>query len=155
MTSISWGQLGVLLGPFTAAYLVLLAYRAASVANDNTGVLFDRYSLGLLLVALICLVREFQDRIQPRFSLVSAVFIVIMAAYGVAITHNTFALYRARVAMAAELRAANSPEPPSTMAGSITLASSFSTPLTSITLASLRPPVPISRHLRFPPAHVP
>jgi hypothetical protein len=110
VTNISWGQLGVLLGPFTAAYLVLLAYRAASVANDNTGVLFDRYSLGLLLVALICLVREFQDRIQPRFSLVSAVFIVIMAAYGVAITHNTFALYRARVAMAAELRAANVPD---------------------------------------------
>ena len=108
-TNISWKQLGALLGPFAAAYLVLLAYRTATVANDNTGVLFDRYSLGLLLVALVCLVRKFQERIQPRFSLVSATFIVIIAAYGVAITHNTFALYRARVAMAAELSAANIP----------------------------------------------
>jgi hypothetical protein len=109
VTSISWKQLGVLLGPFAAAYLVLLVYRTASVANDNTGVLFDRYALGLLLVALICLVREFQERVQPRFSLVSAAFIVIMAVYGAAITHNTFALYRARVAMADELSAAHVP----------------------------------------------
>jgi hypothetical protein len=67
----------------------------------------DRYALGLLLVALICLVRQFQDRVQNRFSVVSIVFIAIMATYGVAITHNIFALYRARVAMAAELRAAH------------------------------------------------
>ena len=33
-----------------------------------------------------------------------------MAAYGVAFTHNTFALSRARVAMAAELRAAHVPD---------------------------------------------
>ena len=33
-----------------------------------------------------------------------------MATYGVALTHNTFALLRARVAMAAELRAANVPD---------------------------------------------
>jgi hypothetical protein len=110
ITKLSWKQLGVLLGPFAASYIFLLTYRAASVANDNTGVLFDRYSLGLLLVALICLARHFQDRVQSRFSLVSAVPIVIMAAYGIAITHNTFALYRARVAMAAELRAADVPD---------------------------------------------
>ncbi|MGA7158431.1 MAG: glycosyltransferase family 39 protein [Acidobacteriaceae bacterium] len=108
--STSWKQLGTLLGPFAAAYIFILIYRAAAVANDHTGVLFDRYSLGLLLVVLICLVRQLQDRVQPRFSLVSIVFIAVIAAYGVAITHNTFALYRARVAMAAELRDARIPE---------------------------------------------
>ena len=106
----SWSQLGILLGPFAAAYTGLLIYRAVAVANDYTGVLFDRYSLGLLLVALICLVRQLQDRVESRFSVGGIAFIAIMAAYGVALTHNTFALYRARVAMAAELRAAHVPD---------------------------------------------
>jgi hypothetical protein len=108
--STSWRQLGILLGPFAVAYTFLLIYRAVAVANDHSGVLFDRYSMGLLLVALICLVRQLQDRVESRFSLWSLVFIAIMAGYGVAITHNTFALYRARVAMAAELRAAHVPD---------------------------------------------
>ena len=103
--SISWSQLGILLGPFAGAYTGLLIYRAVAVANDYTGVLFDRYSLGLLLVALICLVRQLQDRVESRFSVGGIAFIAIMATYGVALTHNTFSLYRARVAMAAELRA--------------------------------------------------
>jgi hypothetical protein len=105
-----WRQLGILLGPFAAAYAGLLTYRAVAVANDHSGVLFDRYSLGLLLVALICLVRQIQDRVECRLSRVSIAFIAIMATYGVAVTHNTFALSRARVAMAAELRAANVPD---------------------------------------------
>lgn len=108
--SISWRQLGILLGPFAAAYVALLIYRAVAVANDQSGVLFDRYSLGLLLVALICLVRQLQDRVESRLSIGGIAFIAIMATYGVALTHNTFALYRARVAMAAELRAAHVPD---------------------------------------------
>ena len=106
----SWSQLGILLGPFAAAYIVLLIYRAVAVANDQSGVLFDRYSIGLLLVALIYLIRQLQDRVESRFSFWSFVAIAIMAAYGVVITHNTFALYRARAAMAAELRAAHVPD---------------------------------------------
>jgi hypothetical protein len=108
--STSWRQLGTLLGPFAVAYTFLLIYRAIAVANDQSGVLFDRYSVGLLVVALICLVRQLQDRVESRFSLWSIVIIAIMAAYGVALTHNTFALYRARVAMAAALRDAHIPD---------------------------------------------
>ncbi len=106
----SWAQLGILLGPFAVAYTVLLIYRAVAVANDHSGMLFDRYALGLLLVALICLVRQLQDRVESRFSRGGILFIAIMAAYGVVLTHNTFALYRARVAMAAELGAAHVPD---------------------------------------------
>jgi hypothetical protein len=108
--AISWRELGVILGPFAAAYIVLLIFRATSVANDNMGMLFDRYSLGLLLVALICLLRNFQERIQPRIPLAGAVVVFLLAVYGVVITHNTFALYRARVAVATELSQANVPE---------------------------------------------
>jgi hypothetical protein len=103
-------QLGVLCAPFTVAYIFLLILRAAAVANDGTGALFDRYALGLLLVALLCLVRYYQDRIRPNLPLSCAVLIALMAVYGVLITHNTFALYRARVAIAAELRAAGVPD---------------------------------------------
>jgi hypothetical protein len=110
LAAVSWKQLGVILIPFAVAYILLLVYRAASVVNDGTGVLFDRYALGLLVIALICLVRYYQDRIDPRLPLTGVVLIVIVAAYGIVITHNTFALYRARVTIAAELRAAGVPD---------------------------------------------
>ena len=107
---ISWKELGVIVGPFAAAYASLLVFRAIAVANDNTGILFDRYSLGLLLVALILGVRQFQEKIQPQLPTAGAMVVAIVAVYGVAITHNTFALDRARVALVAELREANVPE---------------------------------------------
>jgi hypothetical protein len=110
LAEVSWKQLGVILIPFAAAYILLLVYRTVSVVNDGTGVLFDRYALGLLVTALICLVRYYQDRIDPRLPLAGVVLVVIVAAYGIVITHNTFALYRARMAIAAELRAAGVPD---------------------------------------------
>jgi hypothetical protein len=103
--NISWKQLGVLLAPFVIAYSLLLIPRATAAFG-----LFDRYWLAPLVVALLCLVRYYQDRIQPRLPLVSVLLVALMAIYGVAVTHNTFALYRARVATAAELRAAGVPD---------------------------------------------
>jgi hypothetical protein len=102
--SVSRKQLGVLLAPFTIAYILLLIPSAATVG------LFDRYTLGLLVVALICLVRYYQDRIQPRVPLAGVVLVGIMAIYGIAVTHNLFSFYRARLAIAADLRAAGVPD---------------------------------------------
>ncbi len=101
---ISWKQLGILLAPITIAYTLLLIPRAAS------SVIYDRYALGLLVVATLCLVRYYQDRIQPQLPIASILLVGIMAIYGVAVTHNMFALYRARVAVAAELRSAGIPD---------------------------------------------
>ena len=101
---VSWKQLGTLLAPFTIIYTLLLI---------PVGVIYaihDRYLLVLLVVALPCLLRYYQERIQPRLPLASIVLVGIMAIYGIATTHNTFALDRARVAMAAELRAAGVPD---------------------------------------------
>ena len=105
-----WHQLMVLLLPFTLAYNLLLFYRAATIVGSGTPQLIDRYALGLLVVALLVLVRYYQDRIDPRLPGAALLFIGIMAVSGVAVTHNTFALYRARVAIAAELRAAGVPD---------------------------------------------
>jgi hypothetical protein len=101
---VSWKQLGTLLAPFTIIYTLLL------IPNPTPNGIQDRYLLGLVVVALPCLIRYYQERIQPRLPLASVLLVGIMAIYGIATTHNTFALDRARVAMAAELRAAGVPD---------------------------------------------
>jgi hypothetical protein len=101
---ISWKQLGVLLAPFTLAYMLLLIPRAAK--SD----LFDRYLLALLVVALLCLVRYYQEQIQPQLPFAAILVIAGMAAYSIVTTHNMFSFYRARVALAAELHSNGIPD---------------------------------------------
>ena len=102
--SISWTQLCILLGPFTLAYLLIILPRPSTFG------LYERYALPLLLVALIGLVRYYQEKVQPQLPLTALLLVAIMATFAVAITHNTFALYRARVALAAELRSNGVPD---------------------------------------------
>jgi TRAP-type C4-dicarboxylate transport system permease small subunit len=101
--ALTWTQLGVLLGPFTLVYILLLIPRA-------TEWLFDRYLLLLLVVGLLCLVRYYQDRVHPRLPLVTVLLIALLALWSIAVTHNTFSLYRARVTLAAELNATGVPD---------------------------------------------
>ena len=101
---VSWKQLGVLLGPFVVAYVLLLIPRAGDFH------LTERYLLALLVVALICMVRYYQDAIRPQLSWVCAVLVGMMAIYGVVNTHNTFAVDRGRVVLANELLAAGVPD---------------------------------------------
>jgi hypothetical protein len=103
--AISWKHLAVLLAPYSLLYILLLFS-----AYATTLYLFDRYLLGLLLVALICMVRYYQERIQRRLPFACALLVVLMAVYGVIVTHNMFAFYRARVALAAELTANGIPD---------------------------------------------
>jgi hypothetical protein len=56
------------------------------------------------------LVRYYQERIQKQLPITSFLLVGVMAIYGVVVTHNMFALYRARVSIAAQLRAANVPD---------------------------------------------
>jgi hypothetical protein len=98
-----WRQLAVLFAPFTFAYLLLLVPRAS-------GLIFDRYLLPVLVVTLLCLVRYHQDRISPRLPLITLAFIAMVAAWGITLTHNTFALYRGHVALIDELRANGIPD---------------------------------------------
>lgn len=106
---LSWKQLGVLIGPFMAAYVLLLLYRAIEIADAGTGTLFDRYSLGLLLGTVVLLTRLYQDRVRTHLSLAWAIPVGLMAIYGIAVTHNTFAIFRARTELATELNRAGIP----------------------------------------------
>ncbi len=101
---ISWRQLGVLVGPFVVVYALLLIPRAGDFH------LTERYLLALLVVALICMVRYYQDAIRPELPWVCAALVGMMAIYGVVNTHNTFAVDRGRVVLANELLAAGVPD---------------------------------------------
>ena len=101
--SVSWKQLAILLAPYTAAYTLLLIPRA-------TNALFDRYMLGPVVILVLLLVRYYQNTISPRIPVAGVLLVAIMAVFGVVLTHNTFAFYRARVVLAAELHAAGIPD---------------------------------------------
>lgn len=101
---LSWKQIGVLLLPFSVAYLLLLL-----AALGTTLTLFDRYALGLCGPAIILLVRLYEERVGHSLPLGAVVLIVVMAALGVSATHNTFAIGRARVELANELHGAGVP----------------------------------------------
>ncbi len=89
-----------LLGPFSVAYVGLIVTRAA---------MFDRYLLPLLFALLVVLLRLYERRVGGRLPLACAVPLVVLAVYGVAGTHDLFALSRARLAAANEMRAAGVP----------------------------------------------
>jgi hypothetical protein len=99
-TNSSWRQIILLVTPFAIAYTLLLLATAAT-----THTLFDRYALGLLVVALPCLVRFYQERINSRLPIACTLLVGISALYGIAVTHDTFAVDRACVALSAELAA--------------------------------------------------
>jgi hypothetical protein len=102
---ISWKQLGVLLLPFELAYTLLLI-----AATGTTQRIYDRYALGLLVPVLICLVRLYEERVHRSLPLASALLVGVMTVYGITVTHNTFAVNRARVALADELEANGIPD---------------------------------------------
>jgi Dolichyl-phosphate-mannose-protein mannosyltransferase len=86
-----------ILAPFTACYLVLLVTRAA---------VFERYFLPFLFLLLVFLLRFYQAKIAARLPVLTAVFVVIFAAYGVVTLHDVLAADRARLEAADTLRAA-------------------------------------------------
>jgi hypothetical protein len=104
---LSWHQLAVLIGPFTLAYICLLlpsgAYR----------IIFDRYLIPLVFVAVPVLLRYAQERVPThtpaRISLALIVPVLLSAAWSILSTHDTFAVYHARVHAIDELRSAGIP----------------------------------------------
>ncbi len=91
---IAWSTLGVFLGPFTLAYLFLLVTRTY---------FWDRYLLPLLPIALIAIVRFYQEKIAERLPGTTVAALVVFALFDVAAFHDSFALSRARVEAATQL----------------------------------------------------
>ncbi|MEO6805814.1 MAG: hypothetical protein ABI209_06675 [Edaphobacter sp.] len=100
---ISWHDLLILLLPFLAAYLVLLAPRATS-----TG-LYDRYLLPILFVVSLLATRYYQDYVQARLPIASFALVFLVAAISVAGTHDLFAMFRTLLVAAKEVQTSGVP----------------------------------------------
>jgi hypothetical protein len=96
---ISWNQVLLLIGPFAAVYFALLIPRSSVQ-------LLDRYLLPLMFLSGLGLIRAFQNFVHPYLPAVTKVLVGLVAIYSVGATHDMFAFYRARVAVANEVRAA-------------------------------------------------
>ena len=103
--TVKWQQLCVLLVPYTIFYLLLLIPRATTAPG-----ILDRYLLGFLFIPMLMLVRYSQENLHPRLPILTIALVGLMAIFGITITHNSFALYRARVTLAAELRTNGIPD---------------------------------------------
>jgi hypothetical protein len=93
-------QTYILLAPFSIAYILLLLSRTPFQE------MYDRYLYPLIFIALLMLLRIHQQRISPRLPVLSWLLVIGFGGYSLAATHDTFAIYRARLAAVNELRAA-------------------------------------------------
>jgi hypothetical protein len=89
----SWKSLAILYMPYTIAYLILVVPRGLRFY------IFDRYLLGVLPIAIIYLLKLYEERVGRTLPALCYATLVAFACYGVAATHDLFALNRARVAV--------------------------------------------------------
>ena len=97
---LSWPTLFTLFGPWSLAYLVLLATR-----ND----MWDRYLLPFLCVSLIFALRFYQQQFGGPLPILCALLLACYAVIDTAGLHDIFAMTRARLQAVDELRAAGTP----------------------------------------------
>jgi len=93
----TWLAIALLLGPFTVAYIGALLPLAL------VQLMFDRYLLELLAVAIVVLVKLYQNSFNENLPWLSAVVLLVFGSYSVVQTHDLFALDRARVAAANQI----------------------------------------------------
>lgn len=81
----------LLLGPFAGAYTLLLIPRGLWAQ------VLDRYLLPLIPIALIFVLKIYQENFSPRLPTISWLTLVIFAVFGVMGTHDWVADHRARL----------------------------------------------------------
>ena len=84
-------DLATLLAPFTIAYVVLLIPRGIWAQ------ILDRYLLPLIVIALIFLLRLYQERVSSRLPWTTWVLLVLLGTFSVLGTHDWIASHRARL----------------------------------------------------------
>ena len=99
-SALPWGTLLILFGPYSLAYVVLLATR-----ND----LWDRYLLPFLFVSLVFVLRFYEQEFGGRLPIVCALILACYAVIDTAGMHDVFSMTRARLQAVEELRAAGVP----------------------------------------------
>ncbi|WP_353066526.1 hypothetical protein RBB77_08605 [Tunturibacter psychrotolerans] len=100
-SGLSWKTLLHLLGPFAVAYTLLLVIPSAW---GNT---YDRYLMSLFVLALLCLLRLYQERVSARLPALSYATLVAFSIFTILGIHDWFAMHNARVAAIDTLHKAN------------------------------------------------
>jgi hypothetical protein len=99
----SWRKPLWLLGPFVLAYFALLLPRAAH------GLIFDRYLLAPMAVAVIALLTLSQEEGKVKPAAISWLVLAVFGLYTVAATYDRYALSRALVLAAKEIQESGVP----------------------------------------------
>lgn len=94
----SWKDLLYLYLPYFIAYLILLIPRGLRFF------IFDRYLLGIMPVAILFLLKLYEEKIAKSLPVVCYVTLSVFALYGICATHDLFALNRATVRAVSEVR---------------------------------------------------
>jgi hypothetical protein len=98
--AISWQKLGLILGPFSVAYILFATVH---------GAFFDRYFLPLFAFLLLVLTRYYQQTIQANLTRAWILPIVLFAGFSLVSIHDAFARYRGFIAAAGEIRSSGVP----------------------------------------------
>lgn len=101
---LSWSSLKVLALPFSAVYIALMIPRA------GVNMIFDRYLLPLLFLALLAMARVYQERIARQLPRYTTLLLAVVAIYSIGVTHDAFAMLRARLDAARQLQARGVPD---------------------------------------------
>lgn len=99
----SWRELATLFVPFTLAYVSLL------IPRGIWAMVIDRYLLPLIVIALVFLLRFYQERVSSKLPWTSWVVLFIFGAFTVLGTHDWIASHRARLQAVQELGRAGIP----------------------------------------------
>jgi hypothetical protein len=99
----SWHEIFWLLGPFTLSYFLLLLPRAYHI------VVFDRYLLPIVPIAIICLLKLHQQWVAETVPAISIFALSVFALLAIGGTHDWFAWERARLVAVNEVRASGVP----------------------------------------------
>lgn len=85
----SWTQLAWILGPFSLGYLLLLIPRGTFAEIQ------DRYLLGLAPIAVIALLKLYQEQVKETLPAASFVALIAVAAIAIVDAHDLFSTSRA------------------------------------------------------------
>jgi hypothetical protein len=100
-SGLPWKTLLYLLGPFAVAYILLL-FVPSAWANTK-----DRYLMSLFVLALLGLLRLYQDRVSPRLPALSYGMLAVFSLFTIFGIHDLFAMHNARVTAIDTLLKAN------------------------------------------------
>jgi hypothetical protein len=93
-----------LLGPFSLSYIVMLLPRGIYA------LVYDRYLLGLMPLAIIVFVRLYQRVVKDDMPAICFLMLGVFGFFSIAGTHDWFALNRARIVAVEEIHATGVPK---------------------------------------------